>query len=80
MNTLRQRSKTSSPPTALQKRTDTLERMGVSNPRTTDMNRNVMLSQIETFDRSRLKPLQPQQRYITSPHKFLRREAKRYGK
>jgi hypothetical protein len=66
-----QHAKTATP-TNLEKRTATLKRMGVSNPQTANMNRNVMLSQIETFDRSRLKPLQPQQRYITSPHEDTR--------
>jgi hypothetical protein len=49
-----------------------LKRMGVENPETRNMNRNVMLSQIENFDRGRLKPLVDQQRYMVSPHDDVR--------
>ncbi len=42
--------------------------LGISRPKPRDMNRNVMLSQIENFDRTSLSALKPQQRYIVSPH------------
>lgn len=62
----------SAAPTKEQQRADMLKRMGVENPETRNMNRNVMLSQIETFDRGRLKPLVDEQRYMVSPHDDVR--------
>lgn len=43
--------------------------LGVKRPQPNNMTRNVMLSQIETFDRSKLTAATPEQRYIVSPHK-----------
>ncbi|QDQ24965.1 hypothetical protein FNU76_00605 [Chitinimonas arctica] len=56
------------PKTKEQKRIDLLKRHGVESPQTRNMARNVTMTRIENFDRSKLKPLQPQQRYIYSPH------------
>lgn len=60
------------PSTKEQKRIDILKKMGVEHPETRNMNRNVMLSQIEHFDRSRLKSVVDQQRYMVSPHDDVR--------
>ena len=61
-----------SPPTKEQKKLDMLRRMGVEHPETRNMNRNVMHAQIETFDKTRLRPLADQQRYMVSPHDDVR--------
>lgn len=57
-----------SPPTKEQRTTSMLKRMGVANPQPRNMNRNVMLSQIQGFDSSKLSPIVDQQRYMVSPH------------
>ncbi|WP_281558649.1 hypothetical protein [Thalassomonas sp. RHCl1] len=61
--------KPQAPPTKEQATTNMLKRMGVANPQPRDMNRNVMLSQIENFNKSDLSPLVDQQRYMVSPHR-----------
>lgn len=66
------RAQAQAPPTKEQKTTSMLKRMGVSNPQPRNMERNVMLSQIERFDRSGLKAKQDEQRYMVSPHKDVR--------
>ncbi len=60
------------PPTREQTTTNMLKGMGVENPQPRNMNRNVMLSQIEQFDRSKLKPVVDQQRFMVSPHNDVR--------
>ncbi|TQV89376.1 hypothetical protein [Aliikangiella coralliicola] len=64
---------TSSPPTKQQQRIETLKKYGVQNPhlQTSNVGRSTMLSQIENFDRSNLKPLESEQRFIVSPHKSI---------
>lgn len=67
MKRARQKSKTSVP-TPERRKINMLKKMGVSNPQTRNMSRNVMLTQIEHFDKGSLKPLEPEQRYMMSPH------------